>query len=67
MVLLVLLLLHNELGEICMVSALNTVDVNLFTIWSLVIVLVEIMMKDILEDIIWCFVGKRLGVNLEWY
>ena len=67
MILFVLLLLHSELAEICMSGVFENIDLNLFTIWSLIIILLEIMMKSIFEDFMIYCLDKRLGTNLEWY
>ena len=42
-------------------------DLNIFTIWSLIIVLLEIMMKDFVEDIIVYVIDKSMKINLSWY
>ena len=67
MFMLVMLLLHAELASFITKGLLNGIDLNLFTIWSLIIVLLEIMMKDIFEDIIIVILDKNMGTNLEWY
>ena len=67
MLLFVLLLLHSELSVICMSGIFKNIDLNIFTIWSLIIVLLEILMKGIFEDLMIYCLDKRLGTNLEWY
>lgn len=67
MLMLVMLLLHTEFASIISKGLLSGIDLNLFTIWSLIIVLLEIMMKDIFEDIIIIILDKKMGTNLEWY
>ena len=67
MLLKILLLLHTELSTIISNGSLGEVDLNLFTLWSLIVVLIEIMMKDIFEDIVGFFLDKKIGTNLEWY
>ena len=67
MLMFLLLLLHTELSTIISNGSLGEVDLNLFTLWSLIVVLIEIMMKDIFEDIVGFFLDKKIGTNLEWY
>ena len=67
MLMFLLLLLHTELSTIISNGSLGEVDLNLFTLWSLIVVLIEIMMKDIFEDIVGFFLDKKIGINLEWY
>jgi hypothetical protein len=67
MLMFLLLLLHTELSTIISNGSLSEVDLNLFTLWSLIVVLIEIMMKDILEDIVGFFLDKKIGTNVEWY
>lgn len=67
MLLLVLLLLHSELSTIYNAEIFKNIDLNLFTIWSVIIILLEIMMKDILEKLVVIFLEKKIGTNLDWY
>jgi len=68
MLLLSFLLLHFELVPIAKESGiLAAVDMNILTLWSLVVVLFEIMMKDILEKTIKAILTKQLGIQLNWY
>lgn len=68
MLLLSFLLLHFELVPIAKESGiLAAVDMNVLTLWSLVVVLFEIMMKDILEKTIKAIITRRLGIQLNWY
>lgn len=67
MLMFLLLLLHTELSTIISNRLLGKVDMNLFTLWSLIVVLIEIMMKDIFEKVALFFLDKKIGTNLEWY
>lgn len=68
MLVFVLLLLHSELYSLLTTSDyLNSLNMDLFTVWSLVIILFEIMMKDIFEDVITYLLGKMVGINLQYY
>lgn len=67
MIMFVLLLLHSELSVWIQGSIGNVIDLNLFTIWSLIIVLLEIMMKSIFEDILFLYLEKKTGIDLQWY
>lgn len=68
MIILLLLLLHTEAYTFLQNSEwITTINMDLFEVWSLIIILFEIMMKDIVEDIIICIIDKRMGINLEYY
>lgn len=67
MIMFVLLLLHSELSIWIQNSIGRAIDLNLFTIWSLIIVLLEIMMKSIFEDILFLCLEKKTGIDLQWY
>ena len=68
MTVLLLLLLHTELYHILSNSPFfSSINMNLFTLWSLIILLFEIMMKNIVEDIISVIIQKFIGINLEYY
>lgn len=68
MIILLLLLLHTELyGLLENTSWLNTINIDLFEVWSLIIILLEIMMKDIIEDAITYIIDKKMGIDLEYY
>ena len=67
MIMFVLLLLHSELSIWIRNSIGRAIDLNLFTIWSLIIVLLEIMMKSIFEDILFLCLEKKTGIDLQWY
>lgn len=67
MLMFVVLLLHSELATYVTDGILCKMDLNIFTIWSLIIVLSEIMMKDFVEDIIVYVIDKSMKINLSWY
>lgn len=68
MLILLLLLLHTEVYTFLEASKwITTINMDLFEVWSLIIILFEIMMKEIVEDIITCIIDKRMGINLEYY
>lgn len=68
MIVLLLLLLHTELYHLLSNSPFfSSINMNLFTLWSLIILLFEIMMKNIVEDIISVIIQKFIGINLEYY
>ncbi|MBD5137105.1 MAG: hypothetical protein HDT39_14300 [Lachnospiraceae bacterium] len=62
-----LLLLHTELTITISNGLLGEINLDLFTLWSLIVVLIEIMMKDIFEEIVIFFLNKKIGTNLDWY
>lgn len=68
MVILLLLLLHTELYTLLENNSwLTTINMDLFEVWSLIIILLEIMMKDIIEDVITHIIDKKIGIDLEYY
>lgn len=67
MIMFVLLLLHSELSIWIQNSIGKVIDLNLFTIWSLIIVLLEIMMKRIFEDMLFLYLEWKTGIDLQWY
>lgn len=68
MIVLLLLLLHTELYHLLSNSPFfSSINMDLFTLWSLIILLFEIMMKNIVEDIISVIIQKFIGINLEYY
>ena len=67
MLMFVVLLLHSELATYVTDGILCKMDLNIFTIWSLIIVLLEIMMKDFVEDIIVYVIDKSMKINLSWH
>ncbi len=68
MIILLLLLLHAEVYTLFENAELNmSINTDLFEVWSLIIILFEIMMKDIVEDIIVYIISKRISINLEYY
>lgn len=68
MIIMVLLLLHTELYALIESNGwFNGINMDLFEVWSLIIILLEIMMKDIIEDIITYVIDKSLGLSLEYY
>lgn len=68
MLVFVLLLLHTELYNFLSNNKfLTSINMDLFTVWSLIIILLEIMMKDIFEDMISYLFEKKIGINLEYY
>ena len=68
MLVLLLLLLHTELYHLLSYSPIfSSINMDLFTLWSLIIILFEIMMKNIVEDIISVCIQKITGINLEYY
>lgn len=68
MIILLLLLLHTEVYTLFKNAELNmSINTDLFEVWSLIIILFEIMMKDIVEDIIVYMISKRISINLEYY
>lgn len=68
MIILLLLLLHTELYSLLESTAwLNSINMDLFEVWSLIIILLEIMMKDIIEDAITFIIDKKMGIDLEYY
>lgn len=68
MLVLLLLLLHTELYNFLINCPIfSSINIDLFTLWSLIIILFEIMIKNIVEDIISVCIQKLTGVNLEYY
>lgn len=68
MIVLLLLLLHTELYNLLSNNPFfSSINMDLFTLWSLIILLFEIMMKNIVEDIILVIIKKFIGINLEYY
>ena len=68
MIVLLLLLLHTELYNLLSNNSFfSSINMDLFTLWSLIILLFEIMMKNIVEDIILVIIKKFIGINLEYY
>ena len=68
MIVLLLLLLHTEVYRFLNNSPFfSSINMDLFTLWSLIILLFEIMMKNIVEDIISIIIQKLIGINLEYY
>lgn len=68
MVILLLLLLHTEVYAFFKNTEQNiSINTDSFEVWSLVIILFEIMMKDIVEDIIICIISKKMSIHLEYY
>lgn len=67
MVMLAMLLLHSELSVFLDSIIMNNTNLNIFTIWTLVLILLEISMKDIFEDFIFYCLEKKMGVNFDWY
>ena len=68
MLVLFLLLLHTELYNFLINCPIfSSINMDLFTLWSLIIILFEIMIKNIVEDIISVCIQKLTGVNLEYY
>ena len=68
MTILLLLLLHTELYSLLeSTSWLSSINMELFEVWSLIIILLEIMMKDIIEDAITYIIDKKMGIDLEYY
>lgn len=51
-IILVALLLRTEISSAINIDSVRLLDTNIITMWSLVIILIEIMMKDIIEQII---------------
>jgi hypothetical protein len=64
MIVFVLLLLHTELS---VYLKSFSIDTNALTMWSFIIILVEIMMKNILENIVFWIINKKYNINLENY
>lgn len=68
MVILLLLLLHTEIYELLESNLwLTQINMDLFEVWSLIIILLEIMIKDIIEDAISYVIYKKVDVDLEYY
>lgn len=68
MIILLLLLLHTEIYTLLENNSwLTTINMDLFEVWSLIIILLEIMMKDIIEDAITYVIDKKMGIDLEYY
>lgn len=67
-IVLLLLLLHTELYHLLSNNPIfSSINIDLFTLWSLIIILFEIMMKNIVEDIISVCIQKLTGVNLKYH
>ena len=65
MIVLTLLLLHSELYQMLdNVKWFTSINMNSFTLWSLIVLLFEIMMKDMVEDIIYVVIHKFIGLDL---
>ena len=67
MLILVILLLRTEISNVINVDSIKLLDTNILTMWSLVIILVEIMMKDIIEQIIINFLTKKYEIDFWEY
>lgn len=68
MLILLLLLLHTEVYDFFKNTEQNiSINTDLFEVWSLVIILFEIMMKEIVEDFIICIISKGMSIDLEYY
>ena len=63
MLILVILLLRTEISNVINVDSIKLLGTNILTMWSLVIILVEIMMKDIIEQIIINFLTKKYEID----
>lgn len=68
MIVLLLLLLHTELYHfLCNSAVFSSINMDLFTLWSLIIILFEIIMKNMVEDLISVCLQKLTGIKLEYY
>ena len=67
MLILVILLLRTEIPNVINVDSIKLLGTNILTMWSLVIILVEIMMKDIIEQIIINFLTKKYEIDFWEY
>ena len=67
MLILVILLLRTEISNVINVDSIKLLGTNILTMWSLVIILVEIMMKDIIEQIIINFLTKKYEIDFWEY
>lgn len=68
MLLFALLLLHSELTPLLEQSGLlASININLLTLWSLVVVLFEVMMKSMFEKTVAAVLEHKLGFRLGWY
>ncbi|MBS5398232.1 MAG: hypothetical protein KHY08_03785 [Lachnospiraceae bacterium] len=68
MIILFLLFLHTELYTLLENNSWFTIiNMDLFEVWSLIIILLEIMMKDMIEDSITYIIDKKLGIDLKYY
>lgn len=64
MIVLTLLLLHSELYQILdNVKWFTSINMNCFTLCSLIVLLFEIMMKNMVEDIIYVAIHKFVGLD----
>ncbi len=64
MIVLTLLLLHSELYQMLdNVKWFASINMNYLTLWSLIVLLFEIMMKDMVEDIIYVAIHKFIGLD----
>lgn len=65
MIVLTLLLLHSELYRMLdNIKWFASINMNYFTLWSLIVLLFEIMMKDMVEDIIYVAIHEFIGLDL---
>lgn len=66
-IILVILLLRTEISNVVNVNSIKLLDTNILAMWSLVIILIEIMMKDIIEQIVINLLAKKYKIEFwEW-
>lgn len=66
LLMIIALFLHAELAQVISNGPLKSINLNLITLWSLIIVLIEIMLKEIIEEAILHILNKRIGGYGEW-
>ena len=67
LLMIIALFLHTELAPIITNGPLKSVNLYLITLWSLIIILIEIMLKEIIEEAILHVLNKRIGGYGEWF
>lgn len=63
----VLLLLHMEITAFLSNTLFSSLNTDLLSVWTLIIILFEIMMKPIFEKWLTCLIKKKIGIDIDDY
>lgn len=63
----VLLLLHTEITVFLSNTLFSSLNTDLLSVWTLIIILFEIMMKPIFEKWLTCPIKKKIGIDIDDY